>query len=31
VDLDDPRVVDALMTLEAADLIGAGRAQEIRT
>ena len=30
VDLDDPRVVDALQTLEAAGLIGAGRAQEIR-
>lgn len=30
VDLDDPRVVDALTTLEAAGLIGAGRAQEIR-
>lgn len=30
VDLDDPRVVEALQTLEAAGLIGAGRAQEIR-
>lgn len=30
VDLDDPRVVEALTTLEAAGLIGAGRAQEIR-
>jgi hypothetical protein len=30
VDLDDPRVVDALTTLEAAGLIAAGRAQEIR-
>lgn len=30
VDLDDPRVVDALTTLEAAGLIGAGRALEIR-
>lgn len=30
VDLDDPRVVDALMALEAAGLIAAGRAQEIR-
>jgi hypothetical protein len=29
VDLDDPRVVEALTTLEAAGLIGAGRAQEI--
>ena len=29
VDLDDPRVVDALQTLEAAGLIGAGRALEI--
>lgn len=31
VDLDDPRVVDALTTLEAAGLLGAGRAQEIRS
>ena len=31
VDLDDPRVVDALTTLEAAGLIGAGRALEIRS
>lgn len=30
VDLDDPRVVEALTTLEAAGLLGAGRAQEIR-
>lgn len=30
VDLDDPRVVDALDTLEAAGYIGVGRAQEIR-
>lgn len=30
VDLDDPRVVDALTTLEAAGLISTGRAQEIR-
>lgn len=30
VGLDDPRVVEALTTLEAAGLIGAGRAQEIR-
>lgn len=30
VDLDDPRVVEALTTLEAAGLIGAGRALEIR-
>lgn len=30
VDLDDPRVVDALQTLEAAGLLGTGRAQEIR-
>ncbi len=30
VDLDDPRVVDALTTLESAGLIAAGRAQEIR-
>lgn len=29
VDLDDPRVVSALQTLEAANLLGAGRAQEI--
>jgi hypothetical protein len=31
VDLDDPRVVEALTTLEAAGILGAGRAQEIRT
>mgnify|MGYP000873647756 CR=1 FL=1 len=31
VDLDDPRVVEALTALEAAGLIAAGRAQEIRT
>lgn len=30
VDLDDPRVVDALTMLESAGLIGSGRAQEIR-
>lgn len=30
VDLDDPRVVDALDTLEAAGVIATGRAQEIR-
>lgn len=30
VDLDDPRVVTALDTLEAVGLLGAGRAQEIR-
>lgn len=30
VDLDDPRVVTALDTLEAAGLIAAGRVQEIR-
>ena len=30
VDLDDPRVVDALTTLEAAGFIGAGLSQEIR-
>lgn len=29
VDLDDPRVVEALTTLEAAGILGAGRAQEI--
>lgn len=29
VDLDDPRVITALTTLEAAGLLGAGRAQEI--
>lgn len=31
VDLDDPRVITALDTLESAGLIAAGRAQEIRT
>lgn len=30
VDLDDPRVVDALTTLEAAGFIASGRSQEIR-
>jgi len=30
VDLDDPRVVTALTTLEAVGLLGTGRAQEIR-
>jgi len=30
VDLDDPRVVTALTTLESAGLLGTGRAQEIR-
>lgn len=30
VDLDDPRMIAALTTLEAAGLIAAGRAQEIR-